>query len=60
MSNVTVIVESNCGLDAEYADGTGGVSKNAIGDFTYHDSHQIHRVVNNTDTRYRNVLIELK
>ena len=57
---VTVIVESNGGLDAEFADGTGGVSGNAIGDFTYHDSHQIHRVVNNTDKRYKNVLIELK
>ena len=57
---VTVVVESNGHLDAQYGDGTGGVSENTVGSFTYHDSHQIHRVVNNTDERYRNVLIELK
>ena len=57
---VTVVVESNGGLDAQYADGTGNVSTNRVGDWTYHDSHQVHRVVNNRDTRYKNVLIELK
>ena len=57
---VTVVVESNGGLDAQFADGTTNKSNNVVGDFTYHDSHQVHRVVNNTDRRYRNVLIELK
>ena len=57
---VTVVVESNGGLDAQYADGTSNKSNNIVGDFTYHDSHQVHRVVNNADRRYRNVLIELK
>ena len=57
---VTVVVESNGGLDAEYGDGTRSLSENTIGDFTYHDTHQVHRVVNNTDRRYKNVLIELK
>ena len=57
---VTVVVESNGGLDAQYGDGTTNKSNNVVGDFTYHDSHQIHRVVNNTERRYRNVLIELK
>ena len=57
---VTVVVESNGGLDAQYADGTGNVSTNTVGDWTYHDSHQVHRVVNDRDTRYKNVLIELK
>ena len=57
---VTVVVESNGGLDAQYADGTANKSNNIVGDFTYHDPHQVHRVVNNTDRRYKNVLIELK
>jgi quercetin dioxygenase-like cupin family protein len=57
---VTVVVESNGGLDAQFEDGTERLSENVVGDFTYHDSHQVHRVVNNTDKRYRNVLIELK
>lgn len=57
---VTVVVESNGGLDAEYADGSGNLSENIVGGFTYHDSHQVHRVVNNTNKRYKNVLIELK
>ncbi|HIM60641.1 MAG TPA: hypothetical protein EYM41_08710 [Dehalococcoidia bacterium] len=57
---VTVVVESNGGLDAEYGDGTANLSENVVGDFTYHDSHQIHRVINNTGKRYKNVLIELK
>ncbi len=56
---VTVVVESGT-LDAEYGDGTSRESTNFVGDFTYHDSHQIHRVVNNSNTRYKNVLIELK
>ena len=57
---VTVIVESNGGLEAQFGDGTANESGNAIGDFTYHDSHVVHRVVNNTEKRYKNVLIELK
>ncbi len=57
---VTVVVESNGGLDAQYGDGTSRKSTNFVGDFTYHDSHQIHRVANNTNKRYKNVLIELK
>ncbi|MCH8103656.1 MAG: hypothetical protein IIB28_10945 [Chloroflexi bacterium] len=57
---VTVVVESNGGLEAQYGDGTSNLSTNTVGSFTYHDSHQIHRVVNNSNTRYKNVLIELK
>ena len=57
---LTVVVESNGGLEAEYGDGTSNLSENIVGDFTYHDSHQVHRVVNNTYKRYKNVLIELK
>ncbi len=57
---VTVVVESNGGLEAQYGDGASNLSANTVGSFTYHDSHQIHRVVNNSNTRYKNVLIELK
>ena len=57
---VTVIVESNGALEAQFGDGTVSESGNSVGDFTYHDSHVVHRVVNNTDKRYKNVLIELK
>ncbi|MCZ6539081.1 MAG: hypothetical protein O6922_04570 [Chloroflexi bacterium] len=57
---VTVVVESNGGLDAEYGDGTGNKSNNVVGDFSYHESHQVHGVVYNTDRRYKNVLFELK
>ena len=56
---VTVVVESGT-LDAEYGDGTNSQSTNSVGDFTYHGDHQIHRVVNNSKTTYKNVLIELK
>ena len=56
---VTVVVESGT-LDAEYGDGTSSQSTNSVGDFTYHGDHQIHRVVNNSKTTYKNVLIELK
>ena len=57
---ITVIVESNDALESQFGDGTANESSNVVGDFTYHDSHVIHRVVNNTDKRYKNVLIELK
>ena len=57
---VTVVVESNGGLNAQFEDGTERLSKNVVGDFACHDSHQVHRVVNNTEKRYSNVLIELK
>ena len=31
-----------------------------VGDWQWHGDHSIHRVVNNSDTRYKNILIELK
>ena len=44
----------------EYDDGTTQIGSTHIGHWTYHDEHQAHRVSNNTDVRYKNVLIELK
>ena len=31
-----------------------------VGRWGYRDQHQVHRVINHTDRRYKNVLIELK
>ena len=56
---VTVVVEGG-GLDAEYDDGTKRHSPSDIGTWTYHGEHQVHRVTNPTNERYKNVLIELK
>ena len=56
---VTVVVEGD-GLTAEYDDGTSSDSPSAPGTWTYHGDHRVHRVVNNSDTRYVNVLVELK
>jgi len=55
---ITICVEGG-GLDAEYGDGSKGKGAN-MGDWTYHADHQIHRVINNTNSTYKNVLIELK
>ncbi|MDA1228051.1 MAG: hypothetical protein O3A33_08840 [Chloroflexi bacterium] len=56
---VTVVVEGD-GLVAEFDDGTSRENPSSPGTWRYHDDHQVHRVVNNSATRYKNVLIELK
>ena len=56
---VTVMVEG-AGLRAEFEDGTSEERAYSPGHWRYHGEHQVHRVVNNTDQRYKNVLIELK
>ena len=56
---VTVVVEGS-GLIAEFEDGTTDKRSFNVGDWRYHGVHQVHRVVNNTHQRYKNVLIELK
>ena len=48
------------GLKVEYDDGTVSDSTSEPGKWTYHGEHQPHRVINDRDTRYVNVLIELK
>lgn len=56
---VTVVVEG-AGLVVEYDDGTEQDSPSGPGTWRYHGEHKVHRVTNNTDKRYTNVLIELK
>ena len=56
---VTVVVEGD-GLTSEFDDGTSSDSPSSPGTWTYHGDHRVHRVVNNSDTRYVNVLVELK
>ncbi len=56
---VTVVVEGE-GLKVEYDDGTESDSPSTIGTYTYHGEHKVHRVINNRNVRYKNVLIELK
>ena len=56
---VTVVVEGN-GLVVQYDDGTEQDSPSEVGTWRFHGEHKIHRVVNNRDVRYKNVLIELK
>ena len=56
---VTVVVEGS-GLVVEYDDETSTDSPSEVGTWRFHDEHKIHRVVNNRDVRYKNVLIEIK
>ena len=56
---VTVVVEGG-GLAVEYDDGTVEEGSAEVGVWNYHGEHRVHRVVNNTNTRYKNVLVELK
>ena len=56
---VTVVVEGG-DLDVEYSNGSVASSPSQIGSWSFHGDHRIHRVTNNTNSTYRNVLIELK
>ncbi len=56
---LTVTVEGG-GLTVEYEDGTTRPGGTGAGDWRFQDEHTVHRVHNNTDKRYKNVLIELK
>ena len=56
---VTIVVEGG-GLVVEYDDGTSEDSPSEVGTWRFHGEHKIHRVVNNRDVRYKNVLVELK
>ena len=44
----------------ELEDGTLELSSPPLGQATFHGEHTVHRVVNNSSGRYRNILIELK
>ena len=56
---VTVVVEG-AGLETEYEDGTRRSWTLPPGTWGWHGEHRVHRIINNTDTRYKNVLIALK
>ncbi len=56
---VTIVVEGG-GLTVEFDDGTVEEGQPEIGSWKYHDTHIIHRVVNNTGKTFKNVLVELK
>ena len=61
---VTVAVEGG-GLTVELEDGaTGEITTRQEpmepGRWRYHGDHRVHRVINNTGSRYKNVLVELK
>ena len=56
---VTVVFEG-AGLQVEFEDGTKQENPSHPGTWRWHGEHRVHRVINNTGTRYKNVLIELK
>ena len=56
---VTIVVEGG-GLTLEWEDGTTENNPSQVGTWRYHGDHKVHRVINTTSTRYKNVLIELK
>ena len=56
---VTVCLEGG-GLTVEFEDGTTTKGATEPGSWVYHDEHHVHRVLNHTDRRYKNLLVELK
>ena len=56
---VSIVIEG-AGLTVEYDDGTAENSPSQAGTWRFHGDHKIHRVVNHTNSRYVNVLVELK
>ena len=56
---VTVVVEGG-GLTVEFEDGSTEEGSSTVGDRRYHGEHRVHRVLNQTANRFRNILIELK
>jgi len=56
---ITVVVES-ADITLELENGVTQPVPSPVGRWTYHGQHDIHRVINNTKTRFKNILIELK
>ena len=56
---VTIVVEGG-GLTLEFENGATEKTPSQLGTWRYHGEHRVHRVINNTNSRYKNVLIELK
>ena len=55
---ITVAIEGE-GLRLELEDGTSSWEEQEPGKLQWHGDHKVHRVVNTTGTRYKNVLVEL-
>ena len=56
---ITVVAEGDH-IKLELEDGSLEALSSEVGRWRYHGEHTVHRVVNDSDTRYRNILIELK
>ncbi len=55
----TVMLEGT-GITVEHDDGTIEDGPSTPGHWTFHDEPDTHRVINNTNTRFKNILIEIK
>ena len=44
----------------ELEDGTELPGSSGIGQWQYHTDHKVHRVINDNDSQYTNILIEIK
>ncbi len=44
----------------ELEDGTKEPGSSGIGQWQYHTDHKVHRVINDNDSQYTNILIEIK
>ena len=56
---ITIPVEGG-DITLELEDGRTQLNKAEIGSWRFHGEHEVHRVVNHSNARYRNLLIELK
>ena len=56
---VTIGTETS-NIKLELEDGTTEDIFSDVGRWQYHGEHTVHRVVNDSDARYKNILIELK
>ena len=55
-----VVAVEGVGLVVEYEDGTSEDIPSEVGACSFYSEHEIHRIVNTRDVRFKNVLIELK
>ncbi len=56
---VTIVTVAGT-LKAEFADGTSQTDSYQVGDVHFRDKDSIHRVINVGDSRYVNIIVELK
>ena len=55
-----LVTAEGVGLTIEYEDGTVESRETQVGRWAFHKHHTTHRVINHTNARYKNVLIEFK